>query len=128
MKNEIKQWFEDNLFEIVIFIFVIVVLVFAIMAYVNNDSKEKVSSYETNNFDYKKVEIVSWKSGEPIFEAEGRISVDNYTEKEMVVVIETSKKEYKKIKFHLSEDYMYYVEEVENNTSNPYNWSLNFGK
>ena len=88
----------------------------------------KTKNYDTDNFDYKKIEIVSWKNGEAIFGAEGCLKVDNFKEGEITIVIKISKKEYKKFSFYLSEDYMYYIEEVENKTDNPYAWNITFGK
>lgn len=132
IKERIKEWVKDNPIDIVLTIISTICAIFAVVVYVRDtDLKEKIenSTYETTNFEYRKLEVANFSSSNKVVTIEGVITIDNSTAPyELVVVIQVGDNDYKKYKFYLTDNFAYYFTTAKNPTDNPYHYTIEWGK
>lgn len=73
---------------------------------------------------YRKVTVINLRSDKILLEVEGYLSIKDSTDKELAIIIQTGKNEYKMHYVYVGSEIVYLVEQLENTTTDPYHWYI----
>lgn len=73
---------------------------------------------------YRKVTVINLRSDKILLEVEGFISIKDSTEKELAIIIQTGRNDYKMHYVYTNSEIVYLVEQLENTTTDPYHWKI----
>jgi hypothetical protein len=89
---------------------------------VNHNLSEAADNFEV----VRKITVYNARTDLIIMEMEGRMSLSNNSNRELVVTCKTGEKEYKKNYVYLNEYVIYVVEDITGTTTDPYHYKIHF--
>ena len=109
---------------------IIGVLVLVILLVTGCTEADKVNANISKQADYfqseRKITVYNARTDKIIMEAEGYMSIDNNSSKELVCTVKTGPDTYRKNYIYLNQYTMYIVEDITGTHTDPYHYKLYF--
>ena len=84
-------------------------------------------SKEADNFNImRRLAVINARTDKPLFEMEGRFSLSNNSNNELVITVEVAPGKYKKHFVYLNDYTMYVVEDISGANVSQYHYEINF--
>lgn len=82
---------------------------------------------EADNFNVcRRLTVMNARTDTVMLQLEGRFSLQNNSENELVIVLETEKDTYRQDYIYLTDNVLYVVEDIDESDVSPYHYELNF--
>lgn len=83
-------------------------------------------SQQSDRFEtYRRITVINLRSDTVLLQVEGYLSIQDSTQTELAVIIQTSPKEYKMHYIYTGAEIVYLVEQLEPSNTDPYHWEIN---
>lgn len=114
-----------RIFRIILCVIFILTTVFCVSACNDAEQIQQNISRQSDSFNtYRKVTVINLRSDKILLEVEGYLSIKDSTDKELAIIIQTGKNEYKMHYVFVGSEIVYLVEQLENTTTDPYHWYI----
>ena len=87
---------------------------------VQHNIKNQADKFDT----YRLVTVINLRSDKVLLEVEGYISIQDSTDNELAIIIQTGKSDYKMHYVYLAPEVVYLVQQIENTYTDPYHWDI----
>lgn len=115
--------------KFICFIMLIMILLSGCLGIMTSCNDAETIKYNLSNsadhFDvYRKVTVINLRSDSILLEAEGLIAIKDSSEKELAIIIQTGKYEYKMHYFYFGGEVIYLVEQIDSVHTDAYHWDI----